>query len=69
MKALKKGKKYTRVEPLPDKWFGPKEIAKKAETENLYQQSFKKLKKLLDDGWEFCPREPMRKFERTKSNG
>ena len=66
MKALKKGKEYTRVAPLPDEWLGEKEIARKAESKDVYQEGFKKLKVLLDSGWEFCPREPMRKFERKQ---
>ena len=68
MKALKKGKKYTRVQPLPDEWLGPKTVALEAEVKNDYQSSFRELKLLLDDGWEFCGKEEMRKFEKSKAD-
>jgi hypothetical protein len=37
------------------------EVAKQAESEGQYRESFRKLKRLLDDGWQFCPREEYRK--------
>ena len=67
MKALKKGKKYARVQPLPDEWYSPKSIALKSKAENGYQSSFRKLSRLLDDGWEFCGKAEMRKFEKSKT--
>lgn len=60
MKALKKGKKYKRVQPLPNQWLGPKTISRGAETLNVYQKSFRELKLLLDEGWKFCGKEKMR---------
>jgi hypothetical protein len=68
MKALKKGKEYTRVEPLPDEWLGPKTVALEAEVKNDYQSSFRELKLLLNDDWGFCGKEGMRKFERSKAD-
>ena len=64
MKVLRKGKKYTRVSPLPKGWHGEKEIAKAAEQKNKYQSSFRELKKLLDDGWQYCSKDEER--EATK---
>tara|TARA_B100000959_G_scaffold223836_1_gene237319 strand:- start:323 stop:520 length:198 start_codon:yes stop_codon:yes gene_type:complete len=61
MKTLKKGKKYDKVSPLPNGWIGKAEVAKQAESKGQYQRSFEKLKKLLDTGWKFCPREEYRK--------
>jgi|TARA_R110000751_G_scaffold228_1_gene1138 hypothetical protein len=60
MKALKKGKKYKRVQPLPNEWLGPKAISHGAAAVNVYQKSFKKLRLLLDEGWKFCGKEKMR---------
>ena len=54
MKTLRKGKEYTRVAPLPSGWHGEKEVARAAATKSKYQSSFKKLKSLLDDGWQYC---------------
>ena len=63
MKTLRKGKKYTRVAPLPSGWHGEKEVAKAAATTNKYQGSFKKLKSLLDDGWRYCAKSELRGAE------
>ena len=60
MKALKKGKKYNRVQPLPNGWLGPNAISNGAATVNVYQKSFRELKLLLDEGWKFCGKEKMR---------
>jgi len=60
MKALKKGKKYKRVQPLPNQWLGSKTISRGVETLNAYQKSFRELKLLLDGGWKFCGKEKMR---------
>ena len=67
MKVLKKGKKYIRVVPLPNEWLGPKEVTRKAGTKNIYQKSFQKLKSLLDDGWEYCPKSKEQKKKNKKS--
>jgi hypothetical protein len=63
MKTLRKGKKYTRVAPLPSGWHGEKEVAKAASTKSKYQSSFKKLKSLLDDGWQYCAKSELRGAE------
>ena len=74
MKTLKKGKKYDKVSPLPNGWVGEMEVAKQAESEGQYRESFRKLKRLLDDGWQFCPREEYRKnlkksLDKSKKRG
>ena len=74
MKTLKKGKKYDKVSPLPNGWIGPMEVAKQTECKGQYRESFRKLKKLLDDGWQFCPREEYRKnlkksLDKSKKRG
>ena len=66
MKALKKGRRYTRVKPLPRGWISKEGAARQAEMNGPYQQGFAKLDLLLKDGWEFCPRESMRRFEEQK---
>ena len=57
MKILKKGKKYTKVSPLPNGWIGAKCVARGAESKGKYAKAFQELKKLLDDGWRYCPKE------------
>jgi hypothetical protein len=60
MKTLKKGKKYTKISPLPNQWFTMREIAKEADSEGKYQESFKQLRNLLSDGWAYCPKSELR---------
>jgi hypothetical protein len=69
MKTLKKGKKYIRVTPLPKGWHGAEEVAKAASSKNKYQASFKKLKDLLDDGWQYCPKSELRQAALQKEEG
>lgn len=74
MKTLKKGKKYDKVFPLPNGWISEVETAKQAERKGKYREPFRKLKKLLDDGWQFCPREEYRKnfknpLDKSKKDG
>tara|TARA_B100001971_G_C17990789_1_gene432199 strand:+ start:300 stop:521 length:222 start_codon:yes stop_codon:yes gene_type:complete len=61
MKTLRKGKKYAKVSPLPKGWHGIKGVTKETESKGQYRKSFRQLKKLLDDGWQYCPREEYRK--------
>ena len=74
MKTLKKGKKYTKVSPLPRQWFGRKEVEKATNAKGKYRESFRELNTLLSDGWKFCAREEYRRnlkksLDKTKKGG
>jgi hypothetical protein len=60
MKTLRKGKKYIKVSPLPNQWFTMREVSKAAESKGKFQESFKKLRNLLSDGWAYCPKSELR---------